>query len=34
MREQPGKWVQCDKAECSKWVHVLCDSYFREKENK
>jgi hypothetical protein len=34
MKEMGGKWVQCDNGDCKKWIHIICDGYFRDKENK
>lgn len=34
MKEMGGKWVQCDNGDCKKWIHIICDKYFKDKENK
>lgn len=26
--------MQCDKKDCTKWIHLMCDAYFKDKESK
>lgn len=34
MREAYGEWIQCDQRPCEKWIHISCDTYFKDKKGR